>query len=147
MGIEPKTHNPGRMKERRRFGRFSARMPCRTRLDDSAPDSAHDRRAACRLELRDFSLGGMRVESPKPLKVNDRVTISLPPSGRHPPVHLTGRVIHCRRQAKGYDVGIEFHEQGSSPRQSPYVGLPRLFSMAAEYGGTLRPSSNSHTHR
>jgi len=147
MGTDRKTHNPGRMKERRRFGRFNARMPCRTRLDDSTPDSPPDRRQACRLQLRDFSLGGMRVESPEPLKVNEQVTVSLPPSGRHPSVHLTGRVIHCRRQAKGYDVGIEFHEREPGLRQSPYVGLPRLFSMAIEYGGTVRPSSNNRTHR
>jgi len=130
------------MQERRRFGRFAARMPLRTCLEEPLADQEGGQPSPCRLQLRDFSLGGLRAESPRPLNVNAQVTVSLPSSGRRPPVHLTGRVIHCRPREDRYEVGIQFHEHEAGPRRSPYLGLPRLFSMAAEFTGTLQRASN-----
>jgi len=146
MVTDHKTHGPGRTKERRRFGRFAARLPLRTCPDDPAHHPQGDRRSECRLQLRDFSLDGLRAESTVPLKVNERVTVSLPPSGRHAPVHLTGRVIHCRPQADRYEVGIQFYDRDPGLRRSPYVGLPRLFSMAADFTGTLQQVPNGREH-
>lgn len=143
MVTDRKTTGPGTAKERRRFGRFAARLPLHTCRDDPAHHPPGDRRSECRLQLRDFSLDGLRAESKVPLKVNEQVTVSLPPSGRHPPVHLTGRVIHCRPHADRYEVGIQFHDRDPALRRSPYCGLPRLFSMAADFTGTLRQVPNS----
>jgi len=132
----------GKTKERRRFGRFASQMPVRTRRDAPSARPEEPGAVPCRLQLRDFSLGGVRVESPRPLKVDEQVTVSLPPGGRHPAVHLTGRVVHCRRRDDRYDVGIQFHEREADALRSPYLGLPRLFSLAAEFGATLRPTRN-----
>jgi len=129
-------------KERRRFGRFGARLPVHTRRDDLVKRGRTDRRTECRLELRDFSLGGLRAESPVPLKVNERLTLRLPPHGRHPPVQLTGRVIHCRRHEDRYHVGIAFHGGKPEATASPYWRLPRLFSLAAELTGDVQPVPN-----
>lgn len=142
MVTDRKTAHRGKTEERRRFGRFAARMPVRTRPDDMLDGEAAEKPVRCHLQLRDFSLGGVRLESPRPLKVNEPVTVSLPAGGRHPPVHLTGRVIHCREREDRYEVGIQFHEREGDPHRSPYLGLPRLFSMAAELTGTLRQTSN-----
>ncbi len=128
--------------ERRRFGRFGAQLPVRTRRDDLVKRGRTDRRTECRLELRDFSLGGLRAESPVPLKVNERLTLRLPPHGRHPSIQLTGRVIHCRRREDRYHVGIAFQEREPGATASPYWRLPRLFSLAAEVSGKVRPVPN-----
>jgi len=134
MGTDRKRKPAGRREERRRFGRFAARLPLRTRRED-----APGQRSAPRLQLRDFSLGGLRLESLRPLNVNERVTVSLPADGHRPPVYLTGRVIHCHPRADRYEVGLQFHDRETDARRSPFVGLPRLFSLAAEFGDTLRP--------
>jgi len=144
MGTNRETRPSERKDERRRFGRFAARMPLRAFREEASGEARRGKGSATRLRLRDFSLGGLRLESPRPLKVHERVTVSLPPGGRHSPVHLTGRVVHCRPRADRYEVGIQFHDRERGLRRSPYVGLPRLFSMAAEFGGTLQPVSNEH---
>lgn len=116
--------------ERRRFGRFATRLPIATRRDDLLKRGQANRRARCRLQLEDFSLGGLRAKSPVPLKVNERLTLRLPASGRRPALQLTGRVIHCHRRDKGYQVGIEFRQTHEDVATSPYRQLPRLFSVA-----------------
>lgn len=142
MVTDRKTSDRRKTAERRRFGRFAARMPVRTSREDAASEEHADRPIRCRLQLRDFSLGGVRVESPHPLNVDEEVTVSLPGDRRRPAVHLAGRVVHCRAHRDRYDVGIQFHEREAGDRRSPYLGLPRLFSMAAEFTGTLRRTAN-----
>jgi hypothetical protein len=138
MVTDCKSQQRGKEQERRRFGRFASRMPVRTSLDEGAPSKQNGEHIPCSLQLRDFSLGGLRVESPRPLDVNEPVTVSLPPGERHPAVHLTGRVVHCREREDRYEVGIQFRERERDPQRSPYLGLPRLFSMATEFKGTIR---------
>jgi len=133
--------------ERRQFGRFATRLPVRTQRDDLAKRGQAQRRAECRLQLRDFSLGGLRAESSIPLKVDERLTLHLPPVGRQAPVRLTGRVIHCRRRDDRYSVGIAFHETDAPTDLSPYRYLPRLFSMAADFEGKVRPIANGRSRR
>ncbi|MBL7140049.1 MAG: PilZ domain-containing protein [Planctomycetes bacterium] len=133
--------------ERRHFGRFVTQLPVRTQRDDLAKRLQADRRTECRLQLRDFSLGGLRAESAIPLKVDERLTLHLPPVGRQPPVQLTGRVIHCRRQDNRYSVGIAFHDTKPAADLSPYRYLPRLFSLAADFAGEVRPIPNGRGKR
>jgi len=128
--------------ERRRYGRFTSRLPIRTRRDDLIRRGRGQRLAECRLQLCDFSLGGLRAESPIPLKVNERLTLHLPATGRHPSIRMTGRVVHCRRLEDTYQVGIAFQETEPSGRASPYIRLPRLFSVAADFAERLEPVSN-----
>ncbi|MGB3086969.1 MAG: PilZ domain-containing protein [Phycisphaerae bacterium] len=118
-------------KERRRFGRFAARLPLDTVRDDLG-EGCDSPAARCRMKLRDFSLGGLRAESPVRLKRNERLTLRLPPSGKHPPLELTGRVAHCRRDSDRYQVGVEFCQTRAEPTASPWWQLPRLFSIASQ---------------
>jgi len=130
-------HAGSTAQERRQFGRFATRLPVRTQRDDLPNRGPYG--AECRLQLRDFSLGGLRAESAIPLKVDERLTLHLPPVGRQPPIQLTGRVIHCRRRDNRYSVGIAFHDTQSATDLSPYRYLPRLFSVAADFEGKVRP--------
>ena len=129
----------GDTQERRRFGRFATRLPISTHRDDLVKRGQARGRAQCRLQLQDFSLGGLRAESPIPLKVNERLTLRLPPSGTHPALQLTGRVIHCHRLNRGYQVGIEFRQTREDAATSPFRHLPRLFSVAAGFGQDNQP--------
>jgi len=133
--------------ERRQAGRFATRLPVLTQRNDLAKRSQADRRAECRLQLCDFSLGGLRAESSVPLKVDERLTLHLPPVGHHPPVRLTGRVVHCHRREDRYSVGIAFRETDAPADRSPYRYLPRLFSMAADFAGKIRPVGNNRGKR
>jgi len=128
------------VQERRQFGRFATRVPVCTRREDLPRRGRSRGPAQCRLQLRDFSLGGLRAESPIPLKVNERLTLRLPPTTQHQAVHLTGRVIHCHRQDDRYQVGIKFQDDRDG--ESPYQRLPRLFSVAADFAGEVREVSN-----
>lgn len=139
MVTDSENRSCGGTEERRRFGRFSTQLPISTRRDDLLKRGQTGRRAQCRLQLQDFSLGGLRAESSVPLKVNERVTLRLPPSASHPALQLTGRVIHCRRHQDRYQVGIEFRQTGQDPATSPYRQLPRLFSVATDFGREGRP--------
>ena len=121
----------GSTRERRRFGRFATRLPISTRRDDLMKRGQAGARTRCRLQLQDFSLGGLRAESPIPLKVDEHLTLRLPPSSTHPAMQLTGRVIHCSRHSQGYEVGIEFRQTRQDVATSPFRHLPRLFSVAA----------------
>jgi hypothetical protein len=125
--------------ERRRFDRFATRLDVSTWRDDLATDGRAKRAARCRMELRDFSLDGLRAESPVRLRVNERVTLRLLPNNTHRPLELTGRVVHCRRQEDRYQVGIQFAETRESATASPWWQLPRLFSMAHESASPRRP--------
>ena len=120
-------------RERRQFGRFGTCMPIGTRRDDLLKRGQAEHRAQCRLRLQDFSLGGLRADSPVALKINERLTLRLPASGTHPPLELTGRVVHCRRQQDRYVVGIEFCQTRKDAAASPFWQLPRLFSLAYDY--------------
>jgi hypothetical protein len=91
----------------------------------------------CRLQLHDFSLGGLKAESPVRLKVNERLRVRIGFNGVHTPLELTGRVRHCRRLQDRYRVGIQFCQTGDEPAGSPWRQLPRLFSVA--YRGGRRP--------
>ena len=126
--------NPRRStgQERRQFDRFATRLDVSAWRDDLAASGLAEHSAQCRMELRDFSLNGLRAESPVRLKVNEHVTLRLPPNGKHRPLELTGRVVHCRRQEDRYQVGIQFAETRESVLASPWWQLPRLFSMAHE---------------
>ena len=119
-------------RERRRYGRFATRLPVATRRDDLAKQTPLPRQAECRMQLRDFSLGGIRAESIVPLNVDEVLTMRLPPHGSHPPLELTGRVVHCWPEQDRYQVGIEFCQVRPEPTASPWHRMFRLFSMAAE---------------
>ncbi len=134
----------GGTRERRRFGRFATLLPISTRRDDLVKRGQASSRAQCRLRLQDFSLGGLRAESPIPLKVNERLTLRLPPSDTRAALQLTGRVIHCRRRDKRYQVGIEFRQTHDDAITSPFRHLPRLFSVAADFGRDRQPVKTSN---
>ena len=119
-------------RERRQYSRFATRLPVATRRDEPAKQVQPPRQAECRMQLRDFSLGGIRAESAIPLNVNEVLTMRLPPHGSHPPLELTGRVIHCWPEANQYQVGIEFCQVRPEPTASPWHRMFRLFSMAIE---------------
>jgi len=119
--------------ERRRFARFTTEIPVTTRRDDLLAKGQAAGRSSCRLRLQDFSLGGLRAESAVRLKQRERLTLRLPPTATQPAVELTGRVIHCRRQDKRYQVGIELCQTRDDPMSSPFRQLPRLFSVAVDY--------------
>jgi hypothetical protein len=119
-------------RERRRYGRFATRLPVATRRVELAKQTQPPPPAECRMQLRDFSLGGIRAESAVPLKVNEVLTMRLPPHGSHAPLELTGRVIHCWPTEDRYQVGIEFCQVRPEPSASPWHRMFRLFSMAFE---------------
>lgn len=124
-------------RERRRFGRFATRLPVITRRDDLRTRGDDARSAQCRLQLQDFSLGGLRAETSVRMKVNERLTLRLPPTGSHPALELTGRVKHCRRQEDRYQIGVEFCQTRPEASASPWRQVSRLFSVAIDsYGET-----------
>ena len=122
--------------DRREHGRFAARLPALACRDDQMRAG---RPSQCRIRLQDFSLGGLRVESDVPLKINERVTLRLPSLSGHPPVELTGRVVHCRRDEAQYQVGIAFCQTRPEAGASPWRRVFRLFSVAYETTSTMRP--------
>jgi hypothetical protein len=129
-------HSSDKTHERRRFGRFATQLLVSTSRD-SLPKRGHSRRAAeCRLRIQDFSLGGVRVESPVPLRVNEHLTLRLPPVANRPSALLTGRVVHCRRLQNRYQVGVEFRQTCAEPTASPWYRISTLFSLAAEPVGS-----------
>ncbi len=120
-------HNRKRPKrDRREFGRFETRLSVATVREDLGPDGA----SRCRLNLEDFSLGGLRATSPVRLKVDERVRLRFGANSHHPPLVLTGRVRYCRRLEDRYRVGVEFSQTDTNPATSPYRQLPRFFSLA-----------------
>jgi len=130
--------NPAR--ERRRFGRFATQLPATTRRDDLRTRGGDDRSSFCRLQVQDFSLGGLRAEGPVPLKANERLTLRLPAHGQHPALELTGRVRHCLRQEDRYQIGIEFCQTRPEATSSPWRQVSRLFSIAYD------PSADTHSY-
>ena len=132
--------------ERRRFGRFATQLLVSTSRD-TLPRKGHSRRTAiCRLRIQDFSLGGVRVESSIPLKVNEHLTLCLPPVANRSAAALTGRVVHCRRLQDGYQAGIEFCQTRAEPTASPWYRISTLFGLAAEtVDGTKAISSLNAT--
>ncbi len=116
--------------ERRRFSRFGATMPVLTLRDDLCKGGRSRDAAKCRLRMQDFSLGGFKAETEVPLKINEHLTMRLPAHGNHPPLHMTGRVVHCVRREDRYQVGIEFCQTRPEPTASPWHRISRLFSMA-----------------
>ncbi|HUX00145.1 MAG: PilZ domain-containing protein [Phycisphaerae bacterium] len=118
------------VKERRQFERFATRLDVQARRDDLTPRAQTSRTAQCRMALCDFSLDGLRAECPIRLKTGEHVTVRLPPNGAHPPLELTGRVVHCRRQHDRYQIGIQFSQTRQGATESPWWQLPRLFSLA-----------------
>jgi hypothetical protein len=133
MATDSGHSNGSRKGERRRFSRFSTRLPVATRRDDLVTRGQSASRAHCHLRLFDFSLGGMRGESTIPLKASERLTMKLPPTATHPAIELTGRVVHCCRQDKRYQVGIELCQTDENPMHSPFRQMPRLFAVAMDY--------------
>lgn len=119
--------------ERRQFGRFATCFPINMRRDDLLKRGQAEHRAQCRLQLQDFSLGGLRADSPVPLKIKERLTLRLPASGAHAALELTGQVVHCRRLHDRYRVGIAFCQTHKDAATSPFWQLPRLFSVAFDY--------------
>lgn len=122
--------------DRRRYERYETHLPAQTLRHNLASTRA----ARCHVDVNDFSLGGLRAQSPVRMKVDERLTVRLPQSGTKGPVHLTGRVTHCRRRDDRYDVGIEFTETQDRHAASPWRQLPRLFSMAHQTTGDGRVS-------
>ena len=125
--------------ERRQFKRFPMVLPVQAKRDDLAALAAVPAETGTEqsiaLELRDFSLGGMRGASSTPLRENERLTVVLPPFGTRPLTTLTGRVVRCDRLGESFDVGIEFCQTREGPDSSPWLRIPELFYMA---GGANR---------
>ncbi len=119
-------------RERRRFVRFSTHLPVTTLREDLIVGDRTERATRCRLDLHDFSLGGLKADSPIRLKLRERLTLRLPPNGVHGPLELTGRVVHCKRQQSRYEVGIQFCQTRPDPAASPWLKLPRFFKVAYE---------------
>ena len=117
-------------KDRRRFSRFATRLPIVTKRDDLRARSQDDQAGQCRLQLQDFSLGGVRAASAVPLRVDERLTLLVPANGTHPELVLTGRVKHCQRQNDTWLVGIELCQTRPDIATSPWRQLPWLFSVA-----------------
>ncbi|MDP6381443.1 MAG: PilZ domain-containing protein [Phycisphaerae bacterium] len=116
--------------ERRQFRRFTMEISASTlREVREGPKSAAKPRAFT-VDLQDFSLGGLCVMSQKPLKKQEQLTVSIPPHGGRPRIDLTGRVVHCRREANRYAVGIEFAHTKQPFESSPWLRVPSLFRMA-----------------
>jgi hypothetical protein len=136
MVTKSKSESLSSAKERRRFGRFATRLPVATYRESLTGASPTRRLGHCRLQIQDFSLGGIRAESSVPLKVNECLTLRLPPSGTRPAAELTGRVIHCRRREDRYQVGIEFCQTRSDVTASPWHRVSSLFSLACQFSGT-----------
>jgi hypothetical protein len=91
------------------------------------------------MRLHDFSLDGLRAESAVPLKTGEHVTVRLPPSGGQRPLALTGRVVRCRRENGGYQIGVQFAQTHEEVAASPWWQLPRLFSLARGNGRERPP--------
>lgn len=112
--------------ERRQFGRFATHLTAATIREDLPAREA----AACRLELQDFSLGGVGAESPVRLKANERLRLRLGADGMRSALELTGRVRYCRRLQDRYQVGIEFYQAEWDAAGAYWRHLPRLFCLA-----------------
>jgi hypothetical protein len=134
MQNESGRSNKDPKKDRRRFLRYETKIPVATRRDDLPGKDRAPCGTDCHLWLQDFSLTGLKVESAIPLKTRERVTLRLPSTATQPPIEVTGRVIRCRRLDTRYQVGIELCQTRNDPLSSPYLRMPRLFSMAADYG-------------
>jgi len=119
-------------RERRRFVRFTTRLPVTTLREDLIVGDRADIAARCQIDLNDFSLGGLKADSPVRLKLQERLTLRLPPNGVHGPLELTGRVVHCKRQEQRYEIGIQFCQTRADPAASPWLRLPRFFKAAYE---------------
>ncbi|HUI93660.1 MAG TPA: PilZ domain-containing protein [Chitinivibrionales bacterium] len=82
-------------------------------------------------ELVDISLGGAQVSTKKPLKLGDRVVMSLQPRAYSPAVHFHGKVVWVKTQYaqdhRYMQAGVEFTTVGSAHRKV----LKRLSSGAA----------------
>jgi hypothetical protein len=133
MDGKPKNESRSGSRERRRFGRFSTRLPVATSRDNMVKQGQPARLARCRLQIQDFSLGGLSAESAVPLKVEEHLTLRLPSSGVRPPAELTGRVVHCHRHSDRYQIGIEFCQTRPEAAASPWYRLSSLFSMASQF--------------
>ena len=125
--------------ERRQFKRFPLGLAVQAKRDDMgtlAVAPAQERpEASVTIELRDFSLGGLRGASSLALRPDERVTVCMPPFGTRPQTSLTGRVVRCMRQDDRFDVGIEFCQTDADPESSPWLRIPELFYMS---GGSPR---------
>jgi len=135
LAMPSHTDSSGSNGERRQFARFMTQIPVTTRRDDLLAKGQAASRSSCRLQLQDFSLGGLRALSTVRLKQKERLTLRLPPTATHPSIELTGRVVHCRRHEKRYQIGIELCQTRDDPMSSPFRRLPRLFSLAVDYSG------------
>ena len=130
-------HNsPQATTERRHFDRFSTRLAAATIREDLPTKRA----PVLRLELQDYSLGGLGGESPVRLKPNERVRLRLGADEGRAPVELTGRVRHCRRREDRYQVGIEFYQAERDAATAYWRHLPRLFCLAYQ-GPECQPLS------
>ena len=57
--------------ERRKFARFATQLLAMTLREDLVAGDRTDRAVRCRLDLQDFSLGGLKAESPVRFKLRD----------------------------------------------------------------------------
>lgn len=122
--------------ERRQFRRFPMRLIVQARRDDLAEaEAARDDprpEQSVTLEVKNFSLGGLRGVSAMALRREERLTLTMPPFGTRPQLEVTGRVVHCQRSEDHFDVGVEFGQTRDEPESSPWVRLPDLFYMSGE---------------
>ena len=128
--------------ERRQFRRFPMHLGVQARRDDlvdlQASDAAERPEQTVSLEVKNFSLGGLRGYCPMGLRRDERVTVCMPPFGTRPQVSVTGRVVRCHRHEDGFDVGIEFCQTRDEPESSPWLRIPDLFYMAGETNKDLQ---------
>ena len=121
--------------ERRRFRRYAMQLNARTHRDDLKQAGQKPADYVCSVDLNDFSLGGLGVTTSAPLKKKENITVMIPPYGSRPRIDLTGRVVYCRQQTSGYEVGIEFCQTKADIETSPWLRMPGLFYRA---GARLR---------
>ena len=125
-GTRVASESDRRPQERRQFGRFATHLTAATVREDLQARGA----GGCRLEVQDFSLGGVGAESPLRLRPNERLRLRLGADGIRAALELTGRVRYCRRLEDRYQVGIEFYQAESGAAGAYWRHLPRLFSLA-----------------
>ena len=117
--------------DRRQFRRFPTALTVRVWRDSPAlivSEPGRDRHEeVVVLQLRDFSLGGLRGGSRTPLLVGEGITVSLLLAGARPRVFLTGRVTHCHKEGHKYNIGVEFCQIRDDVENSPWLHIVELF--------------------
>lgn len=119
-------HPPG---ERRQFRRFPLQLTAKAKTEADKPADTD----TVDIEVANFSLGGLRIRSQKPIEPNARVRVKMPPFGTRPQIDISGRVVHCVEEDQRFQLGIEFCQVSAEAEDSPWLRLHELFYLAGEH--------------